>query len=94
MMPVDGRWKTKHVADKKRMLCMEFRTFVKILPSVVLQIRYNVSRQAESVVCLTQKNGPGIGSNSGINLTQLNGFVKCRLKQPSLAFTHGVVLLF
>ncbi|MEA3429035.1 MAG: IS1380 family transposase [Thermodesulfobacteriota bacterium] len=38
MMPVDGRWKTKHLAEKNKMLGMEFRTFINYFMRIPCQI--------------------------------------------------------
>src|SRR5208337_5224938 len=58
----------------------------------VQQPRRQVGRQPQAMIDLTEEQGPGVGSNPRIGLTQLDGAVKGKLEQPSLAFTHWIHL--
>jgi hypothetical protein len=60
----------------------------------VEELRRQVFRQAQAVIDLAKQQGPGVGSNPRIGLTQLDRPVKRGLEEPSLAFTHWVHLPF
>jgi len=65
-----------------------------VRPAGVGQLGGQVGREPEAVVDLAEQECPGVVGDSMIGLTELDGSVKRRLEEPSLAFTHEVHLPF
>jgi hypothetical protein len=58
------------------------------------QPRGQVSRQPQAVIGLAEEDGPGVGGDAGIGLTDLDGLVKRGGEHTSMCFTHWAYLPF